>query len=552
MVEADQSDNVEFKWGKKRGVGGTKKDVRFYESFSYDGVEYTLYDSVYLYEESEPEPYIGKLIKIWENPDKSKRVKILWFFRSCEIQNYLGSEDVHENELFLASGEGLGLANVNPLEAIAGKCNVICTSKDERNSPPSDEEVAMAEFVFFRTFDVGQQKISDKIDEKIAGIEAKFMLNKVGGLKLDGIMKNNAITKKDIEEDNKNIGASDKCVVHSRLNDISPSEQITLRIKDGVDGDKGKFSVKLDKKVEIKLKRPLQGPEDGERPSKMAKLDVSKGKEEGNSYATISMNKCENEENAMEMLGKQKDKLKSPNDITETSLKPFTRKSLEKAKLSNAKFPNPSKDVHDEVDNVDYEKKEVTRRPNVENKSKWFTQLPWEERMEDAHKKGMLVLLRNLDPSYTSTEVEDIVWHGLKLYCTAKMIQRTAITSPHRGEALLIFKSKEAAEKAVKKLNEGCLMLPNGRSLVGCIGDPYFLGDQRIFHGHLVFSCARHPLNREKEAVSTSHCSQSNTIEYEMAMDWCLHQKKWDRAWQSLYKQQGEELRKHRGNFKSK
>lgn len=114
-MEAERGENIEFKWGKKRGVGGKKKEVQFYESFSFDGVEYTLYDSVYLYKESEPEPFIGKLIKIWQNPDKSKRVKILWFFRSCEIQNYLGAEEVPENELFLASGEGLGLANVNPL-----------------------------------------------------------------------------------------------------------------------------------------------------------------------------------------------------------------------------------------------------------------------------------------------------------------------------------------------------------------------------------------------------------------------------------------------------
>lgn len=31
------------------------------------------------------------------------------------------------------------------------------------------------------------------------------------------------------------------------------------------------------------------------------------------------------------------------------------------------------------------------------------------------------------------------------------------------GEAFVIFKTREAAEKALKKLDEGCLMLPNGR-----------------------------------------------------------------------------------------
>ena len=60
-------------------------------------------------------------------------------------------------------------------ESIAGKCDVVCISKDNRNPQPSDEELQRAEFVFFRTFDVGNFKISDKIDEKIAGIEGMFV-----------------------------------------------------------------------------------------------------------------------------------------------------------------------------------------------------------------------------------------------------------------------------------------------------------------------------------------------------------------------------------------
>lgn len=56
-------------------------------------------------------------------------------------------------------------------EAIAGKCNVVCIAKDVRNPQPSDEEIQMADFVFYRTFDVGKCKVVDKVDEKIAGIE---------------------------------------------------------------------------------------------------------------------------------------------------------------------------------------------------------------------------------------------------------------------------------------------------------------------------------------------------------------------------------------------
>jgi hypothetical protein len=48
---------------------------------------------------------------------------------------------------------------------------VVCSSKDSRNPLPSDEELQEADFVFYRTFDVGNCRILDKIDDKIAGIE---------------------------------------------------------------------------------------------------------------------------------------------------------------------------------------------------------------------------------------------------------------------------------------------------------------------------------------------------------------------------------------------
>lgn len=115
LLESEKLDGAEFKWGKKRGIGGRKKDVQFYESFTYDGVDYALYDCVYMYKQDEPAPYIGKLVKIWENADKSKKIKVQWFFRPSEISNYLRDAEVLENELFLASGAGIGLANLNPL-----------------------------------------------------------------------------------------------------------------------------------------------------------------------------------------------------------------------------------------------------------------------------------------------------------------------------------------------------------------------------------------------------------------------------------------------------
>ncbi|KAK9274402.1 hypothetical protein L1049_019216 [Liquidambar formosana] len=195
---------------------------------------------------------------------------------------------------------------------------------------------------------------------------------------------------------------------------------------------------------------------------------------------------------------------------------------------------------------------EVTRRPDAD-RSRWFKGLPWEERMLAADKQGTLVLLENLDPAYTSSEVEDIVWHGFKESCTAKMIQRTVFTSPHYGQALVIFKTREAAEKAVRKLDEGCLMLSNGRPLVGSIATPCFPGKDSTLVGHLYVDKLKVQMQREmKLAVSTSHCSQPNTIEYEMAMEWCLLQERSDSCWKKLFKQQGEELRKQKAELKSK
>ena len=81
-------------------------------SFTFDNVKYSLYDCVYLFKNGESEPYIGKIVKIWQQ-NEAKKVKILWFFTPDEIRNYLRGS-VAENEIFLASGDGTGLADINP------------------------------------------------------------------------------------------------------------------------------------------------------------------------------------------------------------------------------------------------------------------------------------------------------------------------------------------------------------------------------------------------------------------------------------------------------
>lgn len=58
-------------------------------------------------------------------------------------------------------------------EAVLGKCTVVCISKDQRNPPPSKDELRSADYIFSCTFDVGKLKISGKFPDQIHGIRGK-------------------------------------------------------------------------------------------------------------------------------------------------------------------------------------------------------------------------------------------------------------------------------------------------------------------------------------------------------------------------------------------
>lgn len=81
-----------------------------------NGVDYSLFDTVYLKNGAQPEPHIGKIIKIWGTPsDKTRKIKIQRFIRPCEISKLLTGIKIYYNELFLSCGDCTGLALINPL-----------------------------------------------------------------------------------------------------------------------------------------------------------------------------------------------------------------------------------------------------------------------------------------------------------------------------------------------------------------------------------------------------------------------------------------------------
>ncbi|KAJ6697947.1 PROTEIN ANTI-SILENCING 1 [Salix purpurea] len=595
MVEAKTVENIEFKWGKQRGVGGKKKDVKSYESFSYDGVEYALYDSVYMYKEGETEPYIGKLIKIWENADMRKKVKVLWFFCPREISNYLGDEKTPENELFLASGEGVGSTNVNPLEAIAGKCNVVCSSKDSRNPQSSDEELQEADFVFYRTFDVGNCRILDKIDDKIAGIEVKFLLNRVGNQNSSGVPKLD-LNKKEVSG---NVVATNDTRVLTRTESYL-GEKVTCssfvkfnevtKINDWLVDNSGEMASSSSKVKQISCVKPslanqISSPGENSA-SNLGSGEMTKDDKKENilSYIITSSSKDDvgwSESKVDEVffvdqvLIEEKVKVaKDSGDIDDRTSKKAKLDYLAKASYdnkvkglqkvcrdsngSNSKSvaqttpasedkskPNITKDPHENYSSLSKRPKPdegLTRLANGK-----FPEASLRQRPKEGFKTNCQI------QEVTRRPEADIIWHAFKQSCTVKMIQRTALASPHSGQAFVIFQKREVAEMAAAKLDEGCLMLSNGRPLVGSIAAPCFPGKQSTFFGHLVITKLRiHRQRVKKEAVSTSHCSQPNTLEYEMAMDWCLLQERSDLALRKLRQQQRQEMRKLWGTLKSK
>ncbi|KAG2334303.1 protein ANTI-SILENCING 1 [Brassica napus] len=660
MREASGDECLEFKWGKKRIVGGKKKDVQFYESFTFDGDEYSLYDSVLVGDANEPdshELFVAKIIKIWEHTNKRaknpRQVKLLWFFRPSEISPRLleGVQDVLAKELFLASGEGPGLANVNPLEAICGKCSVVCISKDKRNPQPTDEEIESADFVFRRVFDVGSSRVLDTIDDKIAGVDVMFLFNRAGSkqeatnvqkvqedinvnpdsLKLNSLpacvsvpeTEDNSIESSDLREssysreEGKEKGHSK--LAEERSNKDSSVQESTVHLKDHdvceasgsrgnhCDGNKAQEREVTKQFTKLKslpaeerysntcedsdsrvnhsssekpqandVKNPLAKQKSmlaaageryskessgfDDRPQKKRKLDGSDGKGDTGSFkrprdissdgkrGSEAFKRPKDKETGDEVPPEKPSLVKEKRDLGVSVSEGRDAKTAKKPSF-DGRLLKRAEELADDYERG-YQVIEVKQKPDAVN-SKWFRPLPWEESMREAEKEERLVLLQNLDPTYTSDEVQNIVYSALNEQSTARMIERTSVTISHTGEALVIFNSRQSAERAIKRLDKGCLLLSSGRPLVAVFAKINPPGKLSSFYGHTKLQKTQ--MRREaRDAVSTSRGSQPNTLEYAMAMEWCLHRARSDHAFQMAIKRQLEVKKSLRVNFKAK
>ncbi|XP_019225321.1 PREDICTED: protein ANTI-SILENCING 1 isoform X2 [Nicotiana attenuata] len=675
-ADLENEEEVKFVWGRKRGIGGKRKEVQFYESFTYDDVEYALYDCVYMHKEGQL-PYIGKIIKIWENPDKSRKIKVHWFFRPSEILYHLkGVEVAAENEIFLASGEGTGLANVNPLEAIAGKCNVVCTSEDNRNPQPSEEEVKLADFVFYRAFDVGKCSILDKMDDKVGGLDVKYVFNRKESQKASHVLKHasdqngdkntveyQATTKEsfglkalndlgtskashldgkiDVDaqsslvrqdalqretnvsrvnkettkkansapgEQNSDdvsrvpkaagklshiVGKSDVNVqtspvrqdrLHRDANDSGVKQQSTMKgnpapvqivnstattvVQNTISEENARCKIKNEKDDKKVNKPPInlvEAGETGKSPKDLGVLEDRPSKRiKVNGSVTLSEDKGVNSvekstvcRNGKKVLGTSAVPSEERKKSVDSKLSGGLDKNMKIRKDSAALDSRPSKKANIDARKVqeDRDKSNMLGKcaDNLGKLPKLSTGTSPKE-VERTEGKSFEVTRRPVAESSKWFKAPDIIWHACRENCTTKMVQRTAFSSPYSGRALVAFKTREGAERVTKKLADGCLMVSSQRPLVASfVSLPKTEGNASSLAGHLCVDKLRLQLQREmREAVSTSHCSQPNTIEYEMANEWRLLQARSDSWWNRLYKQQKEDLTKIASGLKRK
>ncbi|KAI4355705.1 hypothetical protein L6164_004454 [Bauhinia variegata] len=518
--EADIEDKIDIKWGNKRGVGGKNRDIQFYESFIYDGVEYFLYDCVCFYSSGNLETNIGKLVKICEKPTREKIVKVVWFFRPIEIRDFLGSYKPCWNELFLASGEGKGVSNFNLVETIVGKCSVVCSSNDKRNPEPSESELKKADYFFNCTFNVGRLKIVDKFPDEIDGIKVENLFNK----KKDQNISNPPHIGTSIKQLNERSRLSSKLgqVVENAAVDghfgsgIQPvekeSKEGTAVLVDKIPASNHK-SISRDKGVIKKSTVPSGSCQDEDKPDVRSNENVLR-------------------KNVVDSFPYKKRMALEENSPIRRRRDPTAEEDFDDRRRKT------SREVKPEIGEAKAVKRLKTSGKMME---------PWEDRLQRAEQLGTLVLLNNLDPSYTSYEVEDLVWHALNEKVEARKIEWSSTFNPYYGRALVIFRTKDAAVGAISMLSKRSLILGDGRIVTGMRGSLRDLGKQTTnFIGHLSIGRYKSQTKRlsddVRNAVSTAHCSQTNTIEYGMALEWFELQYKTDLWWKALNEKQMKEI----------
>ncbi|CAF1934210.1 unnamed protein product [Brassica napus] len=537
-------EHPDFKWGDKKAVGRTDKSVSFYESFTFEDVEYRLFDCAYFQIHGQCETSIGKLIRMYETSSGEKKVKVLWFFRPMDIRSYLRDYVPQWDELFLACGDDPGVYNINDVDTILGKCSVVCLSDDRRNPLPTRRELRNARYVFSRTFDTKRKIISEDFADAIAGIRVeKFFNQRIDKDPLKRPYSSSDPVKYFRSESRleKNYDRDGKLTCRtSPVKKEVLADRVHVKKYPPVNTDITSRGLKT---KTTPLGSPLVSGSSGDhKPSKRRKLvlntpDSDCCPEPGEKKVTKNP----------PLVDKAPSQTSVSADITSRGLKTKTTPlgsplgsvssgDHKPSKTRNLVLNTPDSDYFPEPG-----EKKLTKNPPLVDKapsqtigrSSWYKKLNFEEELKRAIETERLVLFENLEPSYTSMEVENLCRQALKERVDAKMIPASLVSNPHIGRALVIFYTKKAADNAISRLTRECLMLDDQRPLVGSRDFPKEVRECGSFTGHQRLVDRALMSISKRKAVSTAHCTQPNHIVHELAVEWkALHAKsegKWKR-----------------------
>uniref|UniRef100_A0A0D3CJU1 BAH domain-containing protein n=1 Tax=Brassica oleracea var. oleracea TaxID=109376 RepID=A0A0D3CJU1_BRAOL len=565
-------EHPDFKWGDKKAVGRTDKSVSFYESFTFEDIEYRLFDCAYFQIHGQCETSIGKLIRMYETSSGEKKVKVLWFFRPMDIRSYLRDYVPQWDELFLACGDDPGVYNINDVvrvsylfflidddmvtlyDTILGKCSVVCLSDDRRNPLPTRRELRIARYVFSRTFDTKRKIISEDFADAIAGIRVEKFFNQ--RIDKDPLKRpySSADPVKSFRSESrleKNYDRDGKLTCRtSPVKKEVWADRVHVKKYPPINTDITSRGLKT---KTTPLGSPLGSGSSGDhKPSKRRKLVLNTPDSDccpGPGEKKVTKNPP--------LVDKAPSQTSVSADITarglHTKTTPLGRSPLGSVSSSDHK-PSKRRNLVLNTPDSDYcpepGEKKLTKNPPIVDKapsqtigrSSWYKRLNFEEELKRAIETERLVLFENLEPSYTSMEVENLCRQALKERVDAKMIPASLVSNPHIGRALVIFYTKKAADNAISRLTRECLMLDDQRPLVGSRDFPKEVGECGSFTGHQRLVDRALMSISKRKAVSTAHCTQPNHIVHELAVEWKALHAKSEGKWKWLLEEQAKEI----------
>lgn len=503
-------------------MANAEEDRAYMSSCRSEGVEYSLYDIVKIYDKDFTVPHIGKILKMWEERSSgTRKALICWFLWHKEVKPH---DADNPKELFLAFGKDKGATNELNMDSVVGKCMVVCTSHDPRNKEPSASDIENADFVFSHAYDVDRKDtlpvevVADKLgpDAIFNTQEWLIALSNIKGPTNE--FKATQLVKSSSSESKK----------RSRDGDSASNLQKKKIVKED-DVRKGHVSFEEAMKKKKILSSDGKGPalkeKSRESPEGSPENGTRSGQKVKDEFTWKLDNRADNSLKIEKAQAEDREEADYDAGIPDTRELNFYE---DQTTNSMSRKPEPEQRPTSAADSYD--------------RSKFFRKLPWEENLQQGLALGKVLHLLNIDPLITSADMREMLQSKLLGLSDARVLPKEP--SALSGQAIAIFETRMLADSALQAFETDCLVMSEKKWPV--IASRMKRVNQANFPGHLALEKLK--LGRSfggdewKKAISTSHCSQPNTIEFELAMDWRRLQEVTYTCRLELFKKQRREL----------